>query len=211
MHKIAWFMLALLAGTVPAVGAAAEPAVTRSAVFAAGCFWCAEAVFDGVPGVSDVVSGFSGGQVADPTYEQVSRGGTGHVETVEVRYDPRKISYSQLLDLFWRNVDIFDGGGQFCDRGDSYRAVIFVADSAERQLALASKAALEKRFGRPIAVSITAAARFYRAEEYHQDYHTRNPLRYRFYRSGCGRDARLDAIWGPDARGEQLPWLRVRS
>jgi peptide-methionine (S)-S-oxide reductase len=203
-------MLALLAVNVPALGRAAEPVVTRSAVFAAGCFWCAEAAFDGVPGVSDVVSGFSGGHVADPTYEQVSRGGTGHVESVEVRYDPRKISYSQLLDLFWRNVDVFDGGGQFCDRGDSYRAVIFVGDSAERQLALASKGALEKRFGRPLAVSVAAAAKFYRAEEYHQDYHTRNPLRYRFYRSGCGRDARLDAIWGPEARGEQLPWSRNR-
>lgn len=210
MHKIAWFMLALLAGTVPAQGAAAEPVVTRSAVFAAGCFWCAEAAFDGVPGVSDVLSGFTGGHVADPTYEQVSRGGTGHVESVEVRYDPRIISYSQLLEVFWRNVDLFDGGGQFCDRGDSYRAVIFVGDPAERQLALASKAALEKRFGRPIAVNITAAARFYRAEEYHQDYHSRNPLRYRFYRSGCGRDARLDAIWGSEARGQQLPWSRAR-
>lgn len=204
-------MLALLAGSAPTVGPAAEPAVSRSAVFAAGCFWCAEAAFEGVPGVSDVVSGFSGGRVADPSYEQVSQGGTGHVESVEVRYDPRKISYSQLLDLFWRNVDVFDGGGQFCDRGDSYRAVIFAGDTAERQLAAASKAALEKRFGRPVAVSITAASRFYRAEEYHQDYHTKNPLRYRFYRSGCGRDARLDAIWGPEARGQQLPWSRVRS
>lgn len=211
MNRIALVMLALLAGSAPTMASAAEPSVSRSAVFAAGCFWCAEAAFDGVPGVSDVVSGFSGGHVANPSYEQVSRGGTGHVESVEVRYDPRKISYSQLLDLFWRNVDVFDGGGQFCDRGDTYRAVIFVGDTEERQLALASKAALEKRFGRPVAVSITAASRFYRAEEYHQDYHTRNPLRYRFYRSGCGRDARLDAIWGAEARGEQLPWSRVRS
>lgn len=211
MNRIVVLWLALLAGIAPAMARAAEPAVSRSAVFAAGCFWCAEAAFDGVPGVSDVVSGFSGGRVADPSYEQVSRGGTGHVESVEVRYDPRKINYSQLLDLFWRNVDVFDGGGQFCDRGDTYRAVIFVGDTEERQLALASKAALEKRFGRPVAVSITAAARFYRAEEYHQDYHTKNPLRYRFYRSGCGRDARLDAIWGAEARGQQLPWSRVRS
>lgn len=204
MKTLATVLIVLLAGSPLSTSHAAEPPAARTAVFAAGCFWCVEAAFDGVAGVLDVVSGYTGGSVANPTYEQVSHGETGHIEAVEVRYDPRKISYQQLLERFWRNVDVFDGGGQFCDRGDSYRAAIFVADEAERQAAQSSKGALEKRFGRSIATTIVSAAKFYRAEEYHQDYHTKNPLRYRFYRSGCGRDARLETIWGREARGENL-------
>ncbi len=217
MNKRYSKMVAILLSTfaasmiAPTVHSAAGPAVatTRTAVFAGGCFWCMEAAFDGIPGISKAVSGYSGGHVVNPSYEQVSSENTGHAESVQVTYDPRKLSYSMLLDIFWRNVDIFDGGGQFCDRGDSYRAVIFVATDEERQAALASKAALEKRFGKPLATQIVAAAPFYPAEDYHQKYHVKNPLRYRFYRSGCGRDARLDAVWGSEARGALLPQTRA--
>ncbi len=188
-----------------AAGAAPSTAATSAtAVFAGGCFWCVESAFDSVPGVSQVVSGYSGGSLPNPTYERVGAGGTGHAEVVEVTYDPRRIGYATLLEIFWRNIDPFDAGGQFCDRGDTYRAEIFVANAEERALAESSKAAVVKRFGKPVATRITAASRFYPAEEYHQDYHLRNPLRYKFYRSGCGRDARLDTVWGPDARGTSL-------
>lgn len=176
----------------------------RTAIFAGGCFWCMEGPFEALDGVGDVVSGYSGGRLVNPTYEDVGRGGTGHAEVVRVTYDPRKVSYQVLLDVYWRNVDPFDAGGQFCDRGDSYRSEIFVATAEERQLAEASKSALEKRFGKAIATRITAAAPFYAAEDYHQDYHRRNPVRYKFYRGGCGRDARLEAVWGREARGENL-------
>jgi peptide-methionine (S)-S-oxide reductase len=185
----------------PVRSQAAEPrAVLRTAAFAGGCFWCEEAAFDEIPGVTNVVSGYTGGRVANPTYEQVSAENTGHAESVQVTYDPAKISYARLLEIFWRNVDPFDAGGQFCDRGDSYRSEIFVATAEERLLAEQSKAALEKRFGRALATRITAATRFYPAEDYHQDYHRVNPLRYRYYRAGCGRDARLDKVWGAEAR-----------
>jgi peptide-methionine (S)-S-oxide reductase len=173
------------------------------AMFAAGCFWCAEADFAKVPGVLDVVSGYTGGRRANPTYQQVSAGGTGHYEAIRVRFDPRRVTYARLLDVFWRNVDPVDGGGQFCDRGDSYRAAIFPVDPAQRVAAEASRDALARsgRLARPIAVPILAASTFYAAEEYHQDYATRNPVRYTFYRSRCGRDARLRAVWGAPADG----------
>ena len=189
--------VAAAAATAPTT----PPAAVQRAVFAGGCYWCVETAYEGIPGVLDVVSGFSGGKLANPSYERVSAGGTGHAEVVQVTYDPQKVSYARLLEIFWRNVDPFDGGGQFCDRGDSYRSEVFVGSQEERQLAEASKAALEKRFGKPIATRISAAAPFYLAEDYHQDYHTKNPLRYKFYRASCGRDARLDAIWGKEARG----------
>ena len=193
---IAALIAVVLTSTPPQARAqAASPASSRTAVFAGGCFWCVEAAFEGIPGISTVVSGYSGGSVPNPGYERVSAGGTGHAEVVQVSYDPRTISYAALLEIFWRNVDPFDAGGQFCDRGDSYRSEIFVASAEERQLAEASKSALVKRFGKPIATQITAAAPFYAAEEYHQDYHVKNPLRYKFYRAGCGRDARLAAVW----------------
>ena len=191
------------------LGFAAEPRLTqaaapgtalRTAVFAGGCFWCEEAAFDEIPGVTNVVSGYTGGRLVNPSYEQVSGENTGHAESVQVTYDPAKISYARLLEIFWRNIDPFDAGGQFCDRGDSYRSEIFVATPEERALAEQSKAALEKRFRRALATKITAATRFYPAEDYHQDYHRVNPLRYRYYRAGCGRDARLDKIWGAEAR-----------
>jgi peptide-methionine (S)-S-oxide reductase len=193
------------AQTSPPASAPTVPGGTlRTAIFAGGCFWCMEGPFEALDGVTDVVSGYSGGRLANPTYEDVGRGGTGHAEVVRVTYDPRKVSYPTLLDVYWRNVDPFDAGGQFCDRGDSYRSEIFVATPEERQLAEASKSALEKRFGRTIATRITGASAFYAAEDYHQDYHRRNPVRYKFYRGGCGRDARLEAVWGKEARGENL-------
>lgn len=186
----------------------ATDAPRRTAVFAGGCFWCMEAPFERLVGVLDVRSGFAGGRTVRPTYEQVTRGGTGHAEVVQVTYDPTKVSYATLLEIYWRNVDPFDGGGQFCDRGDSYRPEIFVGSDAERRLAEQSKAALEKRFGKALAVRISPAAPFYEAEAYHQDYHRRNPIRYGYYRSRCGRDARLEAVWGVEARGERVPAAR---
>ena len=166
------------------------------AVLAGGCFWCTESDLAKVPGVIDVVSGYTGGTVKNPTYEQVSAGGTGHRESVEVTYDPRKLSYARLLDAFWHDVDPFDNEGQFCDKGPQYRSAIFVHDAQQRAAAEASKAALEKRFRRKIVTDILPAGPFYTAEEYHQDYAKKNPLRYHFYRFNCGRDQRLEAVWG---------------
>jgi peptide-methionine (S)-S-oxide reductase len=147
--------------------------------------------------VIDVVSGYTGGAVASPNYQQVSAGGTGHAEAVEVRYDPKLVGYDRLLEVYWRNVDFLDGGGQFCDRGDQYRPAIFVHDAAQREAAERSKAELERsgRFDRPVAVQIVAAGPFYPAEDYHQNYALKNPIRYRFYRYNCGRDARLAELW----------------
>ncbi|MFZ0241543.1 MAG: peptide-methionine (R)-S-oxide reductase MsrB [Desulfobacterales bacterium] len=171
---------------------------TRSAVFAGGCFWCTESDFEKVEGVIAAVSGYTGGDVANPTYEQVSAGGTGHVEAVKVTYDPARITYPQLLDVFWRHVDPTDAGGQFVDRGSQYRSVIFYADDSERQLAEASKKKLAAsgRFDKPIVTDILPLGRFYPAEEYHQDYYKKNPIRYHWYRSGSGRDQFLEKVWG---------------
>lgn len=168
----------------------------RTAVFAGGCFWCMEKPFDSVAGVISTTSGFSGGHIANPTYETVTAGGSGHYEAIQVRYDVSKVSYAQLLGTYWQQVDPFDNGGQFCDRGDSYRPAIFVANASERAQAEASKQALATQFGRPIRVAILEAAPFYAAEEYHQDYYSKNPIRYNFYRNSCGRDARLEQVWG---------------
>jgi|ERR1051325_11464516 peptide-methionine (S)-S-oxide reductase len=165
------------------------------ATFAGGCFWCEESAFDEVPGVVKVVSGYTGGAKQHPSYEEVSDGGTGHRESVEVTYDPAKISYEKLLDIYWHNVDFKDNGGQFCDRGSQYRSAIFVHNDAQRRAAEASKAALEKRFGK-VATDILPASTFWPAEEYHQQYHKKNPLRYNLYRFNCGRDARLKELWG---------------
>ncbi|HPF25724.1 MAG TPA: peptide-methionine (S)-S-oxide reductase MsrA [Steroidobacteraceae bacterium] len=177
---------------------------TKTAVFAGGCFWCMEKPFDLLDGVSATISGYTGGTVANPSYEQVSAGGTGHTEAVSITYDPAKVSYQQLLEIFWRNIDPLDSGGQFCDRGSQYRSAIFVADASERRAAEASKAALEKRLGKPIATEITTASKFYAAEDYHQNYYQKNPLRYRYYRGGCGRDSRLEAVWGDEAGGAKV-------
>ena len=171
------------------------PAQADTAVFAAGCFWCAETAFEGLDGVASVVSGFAGGTVPNPTYEQVTRTRTGHYEVVEVVYDPDVVSYAELLRVFWRNVDPLDGGGQFCDRGESYRSAIF-ATAAQRPEAEATKRAVAERFDRPIQTAILPAAPFYPAEDYHQDFWLKDPDRYYSYRRGCRRDARLEQLWG---------------
>ena len=175
-----------------------RPEKTAEAVFAGGCFWCTESDFEKVPGVVEVISGYTGGRVANPTYEQVSAGGTGHVESVKVVYDPAKVSYEQLLQVFWHHVDPTDAGGQFVDRGSQYRSVIFYATDPERQKAEASKQELgaSGRFGNPIVTEILPLGPFYPAEEYHQDYYKKNPIRYKFYRFQSGRDQFLKKVWG---------------
>ncbi len=171
------------------------------ATFAGGCFWCMEPPFDKLDGVLATTSGYTGGSKVDPTYEEVSAGGTGHFEAVQITYDPAKVSYDRLLEVFWRNVDPLDAGGQFCDRGEQYRTAIFVHDEEQRRLAEQSKQALvdSKRLDGPIVTEIVTAGPFYPAEEYHQDYYEKNPLRYKFYRWNCGRDQRLAQVWGEQA------------
>lgn len=166
-----------------------------SAVFAGGCFWCTESDFDKMPGVISTTSGYTGGRVVNPTYKQVSGGGTGHIEAVRVIYDPAKISYATLASRFFRTIDPLDDGGQFCDRGYQYRSAIFVAGEQQRRLAEATKKAVAAKLGKPVATLVLPAAKFYPAESYHQDYYKKNPIRYRFYRSSCGRDARLADVW----------------
>jgi len=175
-------------------------ASTSRAIFAGGCFWCMEAPFEKLDGVSEVISGYTGGSKLDPTYQEVSAGGTGHTEAVEVLYDPQLVSYEKLLEVFWRQIDPTDADGQFVDRGDQYRSGIFYLDAEQKQLAEKSKQQLEKtgRFNKPIVTEITAAGKFYPAEEYHQDYHSKNPIRYWYYRGGSGRDDYLDKVWGKD-------------
>lgn len=170
----------------------------EKATFAGGCFWCMEPPFDELDGVVSTTSGYTGGRTPDPSYEQVSSGGTGHAEAVEVVYDPAKVSYETLLDVFWRNVNPLDANGQFCDRGSQYRTGIFVHDETQRRLAEASKEKLEGsgRFDRPIVTQIENAGPFYRAEEYHQDYYKRHGFQYKLYRRGCGRDRVLERLWG---------------
>ncbi len=167
-----------------------------TATFAGGCFWCMEPPFEELDGVLSVVSGYTGGRMANPTYEQVSGGGTGHTEAVEITYDPSKISYEKLLEVYWRNVDAVDGDGQFCDRGSQYRPAIFAHSDDQQRLAEASKQQVAGRLGEPIQVQIAKAGTFYQAEAYHQDYYKTNPLRYKFYKWNCGREQRLDALWG---------------
>ena len=179
--------------------AAQRPAAhTETAILAGGCFWCLEADFEKLDGVVDVVSGYTGGHVENPTYKQVSAGGTGHVESVEVTFDADKITYPQILDYFWHHIDPTRDDGQFCDQGPQYRPVIFYRDETQHQQALASEKhiAQTKPFAQPLKVEITRAGTFYPAEEYHQDYYRKNPVRYHFYRYNCGRDARVETLWG---------------
>lgn len=176
---------------------AASPPSLSTATFAGGCFWCTQSDFDKVPGVVKTIAGYTGGAVKNPSYEQVSDGGTGHYESVEVIFDPSKVSYQQLLTFFWHNIDPTNDKGQFCDVGDQYRAVIFYHDEKQKQLAEASKAELIKsgRF-KQVVTQILPAGVFYPAEEYHQSYYQKNPIRYHFYRFNCGRDQRLKQLWG---------------
>lgn len=172
-------------------------ASTETAIFSAGCFWCAEEAFEKVPGVEKVVSGYTGGKVQNPSYEEVSAGGTGHYESVEVYFDADKITYSELLNVFWKNIDPIDAEGQFCDKGQQYKAAIFYNSPEQQKLAQQSKKELQrkKRF-KNITTTILPASEFYPAEEYHQDYAKKNPVRYHYYRYRCGRDQRLEQLWG---------------
>jgi len=195
------------------LGLGAAQADQKTAVVAGGCFWCVEKDFESVPGVTSVVSGFAGGKTANPTYKQVTAGGTGHYEAVQITYDDSKVSYADLMTLFFRSVDPTDAGGQFCDRGDSYRTAIFVSGPAERAAAKAASAEAEQQLGAPIATKILPAGPFYAAEDYHQDYYKSSDIiitrfgprtkasAYKLYREACGRDARVQQLWGSAATG----------
>ncbi len=196
--------LGLLAASMFTAPAQTQPQTSSEAIaiFAGGCFWCVEADFDKVPGVLSTTSGYIGGTVPHPTYEQVSAGGTGHAEAVRVAFDPSRVSYEDLLKVFWRNVDPLTANAQFCDVGSQYRSAIFYLDANQEQLAEASKAAVAKHFApRRVVTEIAPAGAFYPAEEYHQDYYRKNELKYKFYRWNCGRDARLKEVWGSEAGG----------
>ncbi|MCZ6812776.1 MAG: peptide-methionine (S)-S-oxide reductase MsrA [Alphaproteobacteria bacterium] len=200
-------VLALSLAVAAAALAAQEnvaPAVPKGAdiaIFAGGCFWCVEADFDGVPGVLGTVSGYTGGALKNPTYETVTAGGSGHREAVRIVFDPKLVSYAKLVEVFWRSVDPTDDGGQFCDRGESYKTAIFAKSPEHKRIAEASKERLQKSgvLKRPVVTPIEAAGAFYPAEGYHQDYYKKNPIRYNLYRYGCGRNARLKELWGRQA------------
>ncbi len=172
------------------------------AIFAGGCFWCVESDFDKVPGVLETTSGYAGGRTENPTYKQVSYEDTGHFEAVKIVFDPKVVTYDQLLHIFWRTVDPTDAGGQFCDRGDSYLTAVFASNDDQKKKAELSKKILDdsKILKKPIVTEIRDKVKFYPAEGYHQDYHNKNPLRYSFYRRSCGRDAKVKALWGDEAR-----------
>jgi peptide-methionine (S)-S-oxide reductase len=171
------------------------------ATFAGGCFWCMEPPFDKVDGVVSTTSGYTGGTKKNPTYEEVSSGGTGHAESVQVVYDPSKVGYAKLLEVYWHNVDPTVANRQFCDVGEQYRTAIFYHDAEQKRLAEESRAEVQKKLGKPVLTQIVPASAFWAAEDYHQDYYMKNPIRYKFYRNGCGRDARLQEIWGDSAGG----------
>ena len=183
-----------------------DPGITQeasrdTAVFAGGCFWCMEPPYDKVEGVVSTISGYAGGHVPNPSYEQVTAGGTGHRESVQVVYDSEEVTYEELLEIYWRNVDPLDDGGQFCDRGFSYTTAIFARDEEQARLARESKEKIQERFSRTVVTPVVRDASFYPAEEYHQDYYQEHSIRYRFYRWNCGRDARLEELWGEEAGG----------
>jgi peptide-methionine (S)-S-oxide reductase len=194
-----WLSLVVFGAVAPGALSQTKPPPPGQAVatFAGGCFWCMEPPFDKLDGVVSTTSGYIGGTKRNPTYQEVSGGATGHAEAVQVLYDPAKVSYQKLLEVFWANVDPTDAGGQFCDRGSEYRTGIFVHDDEQRKLAQASKAALEKAkpFKAPVVTEVVSASDFWPAEEYHQDYYKKNPIRYKYYRNACGRDQRLQELW----------------
>ncbi|HET7909590.1 MAG TPA: peptide-methionine (S)-S-oxide reductase MsrA [Nitrospira sp.] len=201
-----WAMLVLISGTITCgqfaaaqqSATASSSAIVAKAYFAGGCFWCMEEAFEKVDGVIDAVSGYMGGTVKNPSYEQVSAGQTGHAESVEIRYDPAKVSYTQLLEAFWRNVDPVTPDAQFCDHGNQYRSAIFYQTDEEKRAAEESKRAIEqsKRFSTPIVTQVAAATEFYPAEEYHQNFYKKNSIRYKYYKFTCGRAQRLETLWG---------------
>ena len=171
---------------------------TAKATFAGGCFWCMEPPFEKLDGVLSTTSGYTGGTKKNPTYEEVSSGATGHAEAVQIIYDPKKVTYAKLLEVFWHNIDPLTPNAQFCDHGNQYRSAIFYHDDTQKRLAEESKKALSSRFRGPIVTEIVPAAAFYPAEDYHQDYYKKNPLRYKVYRYSCGRDQRLEELWGKE-------------
>ena len=189
---IAWFI------SIPAMAETTTTPKLESVVLAGGCFWCIEADYEKLDGVVDVISGYAGGHIKNPTYKQVSAGNSGHIEVVKVTYDANKINYSQILDYFWKHIDPTRDDGQFCDRGPQYRPAIFYQDEAQKKLAMASVKHIEqtKPFEQPLKVELIQATTFYPAEDYHQDYYKKNPIRYNLYRYSCGRDARVEQLWG---------------
>ena len=207
--KAPFLALLIVAGAM--LHAAQAEAAQRSAYFAGGCFWCVEADFEKVPGVKGVISGYTGGKTANPTYKQVTKGGTGHYEAVQIVYDDTKVSYAELLHLFFRSVDPTDAGGQFCDRGDSYRTAIFVSNASEKAAAEKAKAEAQKELGRKVVTPIRSASKFYKAEDYHQNYYRSSEVvltrrgpkskanAYKFYRKSCGRDKKVRQLWGSAA------------
>jgi peptide-methionine (S)-S-oxide reductase len=192
-------MALAIAGALMAAEAKAPKPPMARATLAGGCFWCMEPPFEKIPGVASVTSGYTGGQKVNPSYEEVSAGGTGHAESVDIVYDPAKVTYAQLLDVFWHNVDPTQGDGQFCDHGRQYRTAIFYHDAEQKRLAEESREKVQARLQKPVVTEIVAASRFYPAEEYHQDFYKKNPVRYYTYRAGCGRDRRLKELWGAEA------------
>lgn len=198
MKRFRYLLMATLLGLVGSAQSAPDKDGLQTATFAGGCFWCVEQAFDEVDGVVETLSGYIGGHKENPTYKQVSAGGTAHAEAVQLRYDPNKVSYEQLLDVFWRNVDPVTPNAQFCDHGSQYRSAIFYHNGDQKLAAEKSVDAL-KRVGilpGPIVTELVLASKFYIAEEYHQDYHHKNPLRYKFYKHNCGRAQRLEELWG---------------
>jgi peptide-methionine (S)-S-oxide reductase len=198
MNAIRSLNLLLVILFIAVTGGTGYSAEQARAVFAGGCFWCMEEVFEKVEGVVSVTSGYMGGQKTNPTYEEVSAGGTGYAESVEVVYDPAKVSYQKLLDYFWKNVDPITSNAQFCDHGTQYRAAIFYGNDEEKRQAETSQQAVEqsKRFKEPIVTQIVTASKFYPAEDYHQDFYKKNPAKYKFYKFTCGRAQRLEMLWG---------------
>lgn len=202
------FSLVLLAAAADGLAGEPRPEAVENlakATFAGGCFWCMEPPFDELAGVAATIAGYTGGHKKDPTYPEVTAGTTGHAEAVQILFDPRQVSYEKLLEVFWRNIDPTTPDRQFCDVGSQYRTVIFYHDEEQRRLAEESKRRLEAsgRFNAPIVTEIVPAGEFYPAEEYHQDYYRKNPIRYKFYRAGCGRDRRLRVLWGEEAGGRR--------
>lgn len=200
-------VIVLFLGLWAGISLAADTKPMHRATFAGGCFWCMEPPYEALDGVVSVTSGYTGGSEANPTYRDVSSGRTGHTEAVEILYDPAKVSYEKLLDLYWHNVDPTKADRQFCDQGRQYRPAIFTHDDDQKRLAEASRAQIEKTktFKEKVVVEIVPAMRFYPAEDYHQDYYKKNPIRYKFYRSSCGRDDRLRQLWGEAAGKGTVP------
>ena len=197
LSRIAAIFL-IVGSVVHAAAPSSGSTPTAKATFAGGCFWCMEPPYDELEGVISTISGYTGGTKKNPTYEEVSAGTTGHAEAVQITYDPTKISYEKLLDVFWRNIDPLTANAQFCDSGSQYRSAIFYHDETQKNLAEASKKRLQSRFKQPIVTEIVRATEFYPAEDYHQDYYKKNPVRYKIYRYGCGRDQRLQTLWGSE-------------